>query len=609
MATEEQLAYNNYYTLHAGDYAQYRVGQRLTISNRRVTHLSFIHRKEGSPTGNITYRIRRVSDDSIINEKILGDASALTTSYVRYEVTFDTPVLINEEVKLLAEYSGGDNDNKVWVLFQWSDVKADEYLTKYTTSYTEEPTKDCAYIYTYTLPAGAPAVTALPASAVTATTAKSNGEVTNTGGEDPTVHIYWGTSDGGTTPGNWDHDENLGALGIGTFYKDISGLTRGTKYYYRCYAENSGGSAWSNAVEFTTLLEKPVAASNAATGVGVTAATVNGGVTDDGGGSCQYRFRYKKAGGGYVYTDWTGAKTTGETFSEGITGLDASSTYYFNARVKNSQFESDWGAELTFNTGAAAVAPTGTTDPAALVADIEATLNGTVTDDGGEACEVRFQYGLAAPAYGTDTAWQPGKLTNDTFSQRISGLTPNTTYHFRAQIKNSAGTVDGADRTFATEYFPTPFIRRVLRDVFGGGADISAANPLQVYDPAVAVGVEELLNSAMVLTETGGTITTTVINTEYDVYINDDPAGEYRPEKVVIDFSNQTGAETTVIREYYRIKEGGDYIKKDGASFIGVQDPALINIELEPNRFGIKVTIERTAGDAKAYDWETHYAD
>jgi len=344
----------------------------------------------------------------------------------------------------------------------------------------------------------APAVTALPASAITSTTARLNGEVTDNGGENPTVHIYWGTSDGETTPGNWDHDENLGVKAVDTFYKDISGLTRGTKYYYRCYAENSGGSVWSNAIEFTTLLEKPVATSNAATGVGVSAATLNGTATDDGGGSCQYRFRYKKASGDYLYTTWAGAKATGETFSEGITGLDASSTYYFNAQVKNSQFESDWGAGLTFDTGAAVVAPTGTTDAATLVADVGATLNGTVTGDGGEACEVRFQYGLTA-AYGTNTAWQPGKLTSDTFSQVISGLTPNATYHFRAQIKNSDSTADGADETFTTEYFPTPFIRRVLRDMFGGGADINAGNPLPVDTSAGLKVATEILDEAEII--------------------------------------------------------------------------------------------------------------
>jgi len=148
-------------------------------------------------------------------------------------------------------------------------------------------------------------------------------------------------------------------------------------------------------------------------------------------------------------------------------------------------------------------------------------------------------------------------------------------------------------------------LRRVLQAVFGGGADISAANPLEVHDPKT----QELLNATMVLTETGGTVTTTGPGTEDVVYINDDPQGEYRPEIVVIDFTNQTAAETTVVRLYYRIKAGGAYILKDTETFVGVQDPELVDIELEPCRFGVRVSIERTAGVAKDYDWETHYAD
>jgi len=82
------------------------------------------------------------------------------------------------------------------------------------------------------------------ASDVTSTTARLNGEVTDTGGENPTVHIYWGTTDGGT--GSWDNDVNLGAKEAGAFYTDISGLTHGTKYYYRCYATNAAGSDWAD---------------------------------------------------------------------------------------------------------------------------------------------------------------------------------------------------------------------------------------------------------------------------------------------------------------------------------------------------------------------------
>ena len=65
--------------------------------------------------------------------------------------------------------------------------------------------------------------------------------------------IYWGDNDGVTTPGNWDNYEDLGALGEGTFYTDITGLDDGVQYYYRCYAENSAGEDWADATEtFTT---------------------------------------------------------------------------------------------------------------------------------------------------------------------------------------------------------------------------------------------------------------------------------------------------------------------------------------------------------------------
>jgi len=114
------------------------------------------------------------------------------------------------------------------------------------------------------------------------------------------------------------------------------------------------------------------------------------------------------------------------------------------------------------------------------------------------------------------------------------------------------------------------------------------------------------VNALLTLTETGGTVTTT--GGEDDVYVNDAPAGVYEPKKVMIDFTNQTAAETVVVRTYYRIKSTGNLILKDEVTFAGVQDPPLINVELEPNRFGVEVTMERTAGGAKDYDWEALYA-
>jgi len=94
----------------------------------------------------------------------------------------------------------------------------------------------------------------------------------------------------------------------------------------------------------------PTVITQAATDVQSTTARPNGQISNDGGEACQYMFRYKKSGGSYNYTTWTGAKTTGQTFYEDINGLSKGSVYYFNARAKNPTGEGAWGSELSFTT-------------------------------------------------------------------------------------------------------------------------------------------------------------------------------------------------------------------------------------------------------------------
>lgn len=116
-----------------------------------------------------------------------------------------------------------------------------------------------------------------------------------------------------------------------------------------------------------------------------------------------------------------------------------------------------------------------------------------------------------------------------------------------------------------------------------------------------------LVNAFFTLKETGGTITTT--GAVQDVYRNETPMGVFEPRKVQIDFTHQTAAETVVVRVYYRIISGGNLIQKDEVIFAGVQTIPLKNIELEPNRFGVQVTMQRTAGGAQNYDWAAFYED
>ena len=140
-------------------------------------------------------------------------------------------------------------------------------------------------------------------------------------------------------------------------------------------------------------------------------------------------------------------------------------------------------------------------------------------------------------------------------------------------------------------------------------------NPADINTLALEASVQDLQDDVTdikattdglpVLSETGGTVTTD--GTEQNVYINNTPLGIFRPVCVKIDFTNHTAGETVIVREYYRIKVAGNIILQDAVTYTGVPANPLISIDLDPNRFGIKITIEKTAGANRAYDWEAFY--
>lgn len=126
-----------------------------------------------------------------------------------------------------------------------------------------------------------------------------------------------------------------------------------------------------------------------------------------------------------------------------------------------------------------------------------------------------------------------------------------------------------------------------------------------VSNPADVTDIQAVTDVLPILTQAGGTVTTD--GTEQNVYINNAPASLFRPISVKIDFTNHTAGETVVLKTYYRITNGGDMIEQDEVTYAGLVSPELINIDLEPNRFGVQVTIEKTGGTNRAYLWEAFY--
>ncbi len=226
-----------------------RAGQRLTISNRTVTKLSFPLRKFNSPTGNVTFTIRQI-DDSVLATKVLGDASALSPTLNWEEVTLDTPVFISEEVRILAEYSGGDGSNTVQCYAAITDVKADEYWTNYTSSsWQPQVTYDAPYTYTFTEGGSeAPVVSTQACTYTIAQSSTGNGNLQSLGTSAVTQHGHcWHTSDPPSTSNS--KTENGATANLGPFQSSITALIPGTKYYVRAYAVNTTGTSYGASVE------------------------------------------------------------------------------------------------------------------------------------------------------------------------------------------------------------------------------------------------------------------------------------------------------------------------------------------------------------------------
>lgn len=159
MATEEQTTSNDDQKIESSTCE--RCGQRLTITNRLVSKLSFKMRKIGTPVGALTFTIRNIAlypVEVILASKLWGNAVDLPTVDTWVEVTFDTPVLINEEVRMYVELSlASSNDTNNCPIARINnnnitgyDVKEDEVHTTFQSStHYDNAVYDTAYIYTY----------------------------------------------------------------------------------------------------------------------------------------------------------------------------------------------------------------------------------------------------------------------------------------------------------------------------------------------------------------------------------------------------------------------------------------------------------------------------
>jgi LPXTG-site transpeptidase (sortase) family protein len=190
------------------------------------------------------------------------------------------------------------------------------------------------------------------------------------------------------------------------------------------------------------------------------------------------------------------------------------------------------------------IGATVTTNAATGMNTTSAILHATVNANY-DSTAVTFEYGLTT-AYGSVVAGVPSPVTGNTntaVSAPITGLTPNTLYHFRAIGLNGAGTTYGGDLTFSTNPIvyptvassnpannavltagPTQLIVNFNKDVVHDGSANAADNTANYL--LVGVGANSVFNTLTCLGGVGGDDVNFVINTA--VYNNNGGAGPFQ---------------------------------------------------------------------------------
>jgi len=157
--------------------------------------------------------------------------------------------------------------------------------------------------------------------------------------------------------------------------------------------------------------------------------------------------------------------TAGGGRPNGIFRLDMDMNYNCTFYDGGDYYSFYWQT-LDIKYGAPALAPTVTTGSAISITSGSATLNGTVNPNG-KKTTYYFEYGTTT-SYGltSGTNWAgAGSGTSDvSVSATITGLSPNTTYHYRIVATNSAGTSYGSDQTLTTKAKAMPWLQLLIND-------------------------------------------------------------------------------------------------------------------------------------------------
>ena len=325
-----------------------------------------------------------------------------------------------------------------------------------------------------------PTVTTAPVTEITSHSAMSGGEVLQDGGSAViTKGLCWNTKPNPTV-----NDSHIAAgSGLGSFVSTLTGLTYGTTYYVRAYAENGMGVSYGNEQSFTTVtITPPVVTTAVVSNVTNNSATCGGTIQDMGSQITGRGVCWSKSPNPTVENSCTNDGIGAGTFTSLLKNLDHSTFYYVRAYATTVD-GTFYGDEKSFTTAAAQL-PVAVTNELSDVGLTTASGGGTVID-----------MGTLVTARGVcwSTSHNPtieDAYTNDgtgagTFTSQLTDLEEYTTYYVRAYASNSDGTAYGEEKSFTTLSRPritTATISGITFEtaISGGNVSFEGTSPVTV---------------------------------------------------------------------------------------------------------------------------------
>jgi len=391
----------------------------------------------GEANYDITSRSRTTANVTI-SSTVLGDWAIDTVYYLP-----DMSAIVQELVDSY-DYSGG-------AAMAFMSIWISGTGERMANTWDADPNTAVKLHIEYTPGAGTVIPTVVTGGAMTVeeTTATMQGNITNTGGENCTARGFeWDTASG--VPYS-DNNNALGDFGTGNFTYGASGLTKGEGYFYRASANNSAG--WGYGAEVFFITKPDPATSFVSTNNGTTWLFL-GWTNGDGADYVEVRYDSGAVAPADNISGTLGYWGSGTSIN--VTGLTCNTQYSFRIfthATENGQWStSDNNPAISDTTDACAgVAPTVTSDNSTLVEETTATCSGNITAIGSDNSTSRFiQYGTATLTY-TDNETEFGDFGVGIFSLNLTGLSPGTTYYWRAGANNTAGNGFGGELNFTTK--------------------------------------------------------------------------------------------------------------------------------------------------------------